>query len=242
VAKVKVSAVVSTYNSERFFKGRLDDLLSQTLYSKGQLEIVVVNAGSKQGERYIVRDYLGCVTYIESLREPIYTSWNRGLAIARGEYITNANTDDRLRPDALEVMARELDDSPTVSLVYADAYATETPNARWGEKCVGSKRAPYYGKLSWPEFDPKLLLSQCYAGQAPMWRAALHHQLGYFDDSYQLAGDYEMWLRMVACGAVFKHIPQVLGLFFDDGAGVNNLEQSNMESRRAILKWRKHIR
>src|SRR5712671_2469422 len=96
---VEVSAIVSTYNSERFLRGRLDDLLRQTLYQRGELEIIVVNAGSAQGEDFIVRDYLGCVTYIRSLREPIYVSWNRGIAIAKGEYVCNANTDDRYTTD-----------------------------------------------------------------------------------------------------------------------------------------------
>ena len=37
----KVSAIVSTYNSEKFIRGCLDDLVAQTLYQKGKLEIVV---------------------------------------------------------------------------------------------------------------------------------------------------------------------------------------------------------
>lgn len=235
---MKVSAIVSTYNSERFIRGRLDDLLAQTLYQKGQLEIVVVNAGSKQGEDYIIREYLGCVTYVHSLREPIYSSWNRGIAISKGEYIANANADDRLRPDALETMVAELDANPDVGLVYADAIVTSTPNARWGGEYTVSDKPPYNGRLAWPEFDAKLLLSGCYIGPMPLWRKSIHAQCGYFDESYQLAGDFEMWLRMVACGVKFRHISDVLGLFYDDGVGINSPEQSGMESRRAVLRWR----
>lgn len=237
----KVSAIVSLYNAECFVRGRLDDLLAQTLYQQGQLEIVVVNSGSKQAERYILRDYLGCVTYIESLREPIYTAWNRGIRIASGDYITNANADDRLRPDALEVMARALDERPDVGLVYADAFVTSTENARWGEPCTISTKPPYFGKLNWPEFDPKLLLQGCYIGPQPMWRKSLHERCGLFDESFQLAGDLEMWLRFAACGVKFAHIPEYLGLFFDDGVGINSPEQSGMETRRALLRWREAI-
>lgn len=228
---VKVSAIVSTYNSERFLRGRLDNLLQQSLYQRGELEIIVVNAGSKQGEKYIAREYLGCITYIESLREPIYVSWNRGIAIAKGEYITNANADDRYtRPDALEVMAKTLDSYPVNELVYADAVVV-------GENGAASNKAPYFGKIEWPEFDRRLFLQGYYGGPNPMWRKSLHNAIGYFDESYQLGGDYEFALRAVASGAVFRHIPQTLTAFYDDGANINNQQYAGMEARRALLKW-----
>lgn len=236
---MKVSAIVSTYNSERFLRGRLDDLLAQTLYAKGQLEIIVVNSGSKQGERYIAREYLGCITYIESLREPIYSAWNRGVAIAKGEYVTNANADDRLTtPEALEIMANALDITG-VGLVYGDAIVTSTENARWGGEYVVSTKPPYNGRIEWPDFDPILLLRMYYGGPNPMWRRALHATYGMFDESFQLAGDYEWALRLAAHGVQFYHTPAgPLTLFYDDGAGINGQEQSAMESRRAVLRWR----
>lgn len=233
---VKVSAIISTYNSERFLRGRLDNLLQQTLYQRGELEIIVVNAGSRQGEDYIIREYLGCVTYIHSLREPIYVSWNRGIALAKGEYITNANADDRYtRVDALDVMAKTLDGYPVNEIVYADAVVV-------GENGAASNKAPYFGKIEWPEFDKKLLLQGYYGGPNPMWRKALHTQYGLFDESYHLAGDYEFALRLAANGVKFEHIPQILTAFYDDGAGINNGEYSGMEARRALLKWGRLIR
>lgn len=234
---VKVSAIVSTYNSERFLRGRLDNLLQQSLYQRGELEIIVVNAGSKQGEKYIAREYLGCITYVESLREPIYVSWNRGIALAKGEYVTNANADDRyMRPDALEVMAQTLDEAiyDDVGLVYGDALVVD-------DNGKPSAKAPYFGAIKWPEFDKRLLLQGYYGGPNPMWRKSLHAQYGLFDESYQLAGDYEFALRLAAAGVKFKHIPAELTAFYDDGAGINNGEYSGMEARRALLKWGKII-
>lgn len=55
--KIKVSAIVSTYNSERFIQGCLEDLVNQTLYEKGELEIIVVDSGSEQNERAIVEKF-----------------------------------------------------------------------------------------------------------------------------------------------------------------------------------------
>ena len=40
-AIIKVSAIVSAYNAERFMRGCLEDLVGQTLYQQGKLEVVV---------------------------------------------------------------------------------------------------------------------------------------------------------------------------------------------------------
>lgn len=228
---MKVSAIVSLYNAEPHVRGRLDDLLHQTLYEQGDLEIVVINSGSTDGTRYIIREYLNKITYIESLHEGIYTAWNRGIQIAKGQYITNANADDRFtKPDALEIMAAALDNKPDVGLVYCDAMVVDERN--WI-----SDKPPYHGKIVWPEFDPQLLVTAYYGGPSPMWRRELHAKYGMFDDSYQLAADYEFALRLVANGVKFEHISETLIAFADNGIGINNSEYSGMETRRALLKW-----
>lgn len=247
-ATMRVSAIVSTYNSAAFFKGRIDDLMRQSLWERGELEIVVINAGSKQDESYYIKEYIRQgipLTVITSLREPLYTSWNRGIRIARGQYITNANTDDRHCPDAYRIMAEALDNAPDTGLVYADAYVTPTPNARWGGMYDISTEQPYpSGRLNWPAFDPLTLLKHCYIGHAPMWRKEIHEALGYFDESYMVAGDYEMWLRMVASGIRMQRVDDVLGLFYWHPAqlGRQAAAQSGMESRRALLKYRETVR
>lgn len=238
---MKVSAIVSTYNSERFFQGCIEDLMQQTLWKSGELEIVIINAGSKQGESYYIKEYLRqgiSLTVITSLREPLYVSWNRGIRIAKGQYITSANTDDRHSPDAYEVLAKALDDNPSIGLVYADAHVTPIPNATWGGIYELNDEPPYEdGLLGWPEFDPLLLTKLCYMGQAPMWRSHLHGQVGYFDESYMIAGDYEMWLRMVSCGVRMQRVDDILGIFYwhPEQLGRSQAAQSAMESRRAIL-------
>ena len=53
--KYLVSAIVSTYNSERFIRGCLEDLENQTIADR--LEIVVVNSGSEQNEDRIIKEF-----------------------------------------------------------------------------------------------------------------------------------------------------------------------------------------
>lgn len=236
-----VSALVSLYNSEKYLKGRLDDLLAQTLYAQQRLEIVCVNAGSTDGTRFILREYLEKgipLQIITSLREGMYSSLERAIALATGDYVTIANADDRLAPNALERLVDVLDTYPDVGLVYADAFVTAQENVVWGSAYELDTRPPYTnGKLEWIDFDPLALLRFCYIGQAPLWRKAL----GGLDSSYLLAGDYEMALRLVAQGVRFQHIAEPLGIFKSGGMGMGNQQQSAYESKRAVYEWRGRI-
>lgn len=241
----RITSITTVYNGERFIAGCLDDLLAQTVYKRGELEIIVINANSTDGTKHIIRDYIQRgipIQLITSLREGMYTSWNRGLLMASGQYVTVANADDRHAPNALEKLADTLDQNTDAVLAYADCYVTDTPNAQWGGGWHKDTRAPYTsGRLDWPDFDPLRLLYQCYIGCHFMVRREIATAVGGFDESYMLAGDYEFALRLVAHGLRFTRVDDVLGLFYSGGQGMANAALSNSESMRAVRRWRKGI-
>jgi len=214
--KYLVSAIVSIYNSERFIRGCLEDLENQTIAEK--LDIIVINSGSQENEEAIVREYQqkhNNIVYIKTeQREGIYTAWNRAIKVARGTFLTNANTDDRHREDALEIMSETLLTNPDVALVYGDQICTDTPNGTFA-----NHHAIEMAKR--PEYSQERLLFGCCVGSQPMWRKSLHTELGYFDDTLTCAGDWDFWLR-ISSKYKFKHIPEFLGLYYHNEDGIEH--------------------
>ena len=223
--KYVVSAIVSSYNAERFIRGCLEDLEKQTIAER--LEIIVVNSGSNENEEAIVKEFqkkYENIKYIKSdNRETVYAAWNRGIKSANGKYITNANTDDRHRKDALEVMVNMMETLPEIALVYADVYITENENENF-EKCTP---VACFRWMNWNRDD--LLNKGCFVGPQPMWRRDLHLEYGYFDESFVTSGDYEFWLR-ISQNHNFLHIPVILGLYL---RSANSIEHTNRK-RQAI--------
>lgn len=199
----KVSAIVSTYNSEKYLSQCLDDLENQTIAAS--LEIIVVISGSEQGEEKIVLEYQKKYPNIKYIctaqRESIYQAWNRAIKLASGEYITNANTDDCHCSDAFEKLSKALDENQNCALVYADQNdLSETANGDF--EIIGVRRRGI--------FSVSRLYRECCVGSQPMWRRAIHNELGYFDESFFTAGDYEFWLR-IAQKYPFFYVNEVLG-------------------------------
>jgi len=211
-----VSAIVSTYNSEKFLRGCLEDLEHQTIADK--LEIIVVNSGSQENEETIVHEYqqkYDNIVYIKTeQREGIYSAWNRAAKVARGTFLTNANTDDRHREDALEIMAETLQANPDIALVYGDQIYTNTPNGTFT-----NHHATNMAKQ--PEYSHERLLFGCCVGSQPMWLKSLHSELGYFDETLTCAGDWDFWLR-ISSKHKFKHISEFLGLYYYNEDGIEH--------------------
>lgn len=217
-----VSVIISTYNSERFIRGRLENLIGQTIFHN--TEIVVVNSGSQEDEEIIVHEYVVAypnISYTATIeRETIYRAWNRGIAIARGRFITNANTDDVLRDDALEILALALDANPGVAMVYADQYVSHIPNQLFVD-------AQNRNRLRRPPYSRVALLQGSLAGSQPMWRASLHSADNlWFDEQFEVVGDYDF-----ACAVAEKYellkIDDVLGVYYK-AKDLSNKEFSNV--------------
>lgn len=212
-----VSAIVSTYNAEAFIRGCLQDLVEQTLYQKGLLEIIVVDSGSQQNEGRIVRQFQACYPNIRYLRTPqretIYAAWNRAIRMASGKYLTSANTDDRHRPDALEILAETLEKNPKIALVYSDQVIAPIPlerfSARWGQL------------IPRPDYSYERLLFGCCVGSQPMWRKSLHEEFGLFDETLTVAGDWDFWLR-IAARYPFQRVPEFLGVYYNNPASAEH--------------------
>ena len=223
-----ISAIVSVYKAERFLKGCLDDLEAQSIADK--LEIIIVDSGSPEGEAAIVKEYQQRFDNIHYLRtaerEGVYTAWNRGIKLARGKYVTNANADDRHRPDALETLVNALEANPGAILAYGDSDVTPRENAIYAD-------APRAGRFHWPEYNAELLFRGNYIGPHPVWRRDVHGQYGYFDEELVVAGDYDFWLRMAATER-FVHVAEPTGLYLNAPGSV---EHANLERSAREVEW-----
>ena len=232
----KLTAIVSTYASARFMRGCLDDLVGQTLFMQGLLEILVIDSGSPENESEIVQEFQGRFPNIRlerTEREPLYVAWNRAIKLARGAYITNANTDDRHRSDAFELLSAHLDANPATAIVYADCLITKSPNETWEQNTAESR-------LDWPTFSFAELQRRCILGPQPMWRRKLHDQWGWFDTNFKIAGDYEFWLRVGKEERIDRY-PATLGLYFQNphglehGSGTTMRETLEIQQRYASI-------
>jgi len=234
---VKVSAIISTYNNSSFLGGCIRDLLNQSLYKSGNIEILVVDSGSNENEDKIVegfRNHYSGIKYIRTqTRESLYQAWNRGIQQASGTYITNANTDDRHHSECLERLVYKLDEQPDCDVAYGNLYRSTVANETFDDN---DKSSPCYSQ----KFSPGSLLLHDFIGAQPVWRKSLHNKIGMFDESFDVVGDYEFFLRAASKGCKFIHEPRAEGIMLWHQGALSTRDCKGIEEKNVLFeKYRK---
>lgn len=103
----KVSVIVPVYNVEKYLSKCLDSLVNQTLRD---LEIICINDGSTDNSLKILRQYASNdsrIIVIDQKNSGTGSARNRGLEVAKGEYIAFADPDDWFELNAFEELYKK---------------------------------------------------------------------------------------------------------------------------------------
>lgn len=104
----KVSIIVPVYNVEKYLIKCLESLVNQTL---DDIEIIVVNDGSTDNSKEILKDYQKRfpekIKYLEKENGGLSDARNFGVPYATGEYIAFLDSDDYVELELYEKMYRK---------------------------------------------------------------------------------------------------------------------------------------
>lgn len=132
--KVKISVLMAVYNTDFYqIKRAIDSVLEQSFQD---FELIVIDDGSKNDPQHRLLDYVkqheGKITLLWHQNRGQAQSINRGVSLARGEYITILDADDEYGKDHLwrclqEMRGSDLIASTTNTIVdhEADYYVPD---------------------------------------------------------------------------------------------------------------------
>ena len=228
-----ISVAISSFNSAKLLTACLENLRLQHAISDA--EVIVVDSGSTQNERDVCamyKDKFKRLIYERTDRETLYAAWNRALAKASGKYFVNANTDDALHPNALQILADALESRPDASIAYGDWMWATVPNATfpWNpdfRRCVHS------------EYHPSLPLFYAYAGCHQFWRTDKLRELGGFNANYKAAGDYDALCRLSLNRGRAVYIRQPVSAYYQNPEGISRSSSASPVEAEQI---KKHVR
>ena len=107
----KVSIIVPVYNMESRIRRCLDSLVNQTLKD---IEIIIINDGSKDNSIKIIREYekkYKNIVVIDRENKGISATRNEGIEKAKGEYIAFVDSDDYVDLDMYEKMYNTINEN-----------------------------------------------------------------------------------------------------------------------------------
>ncbi|HUQ84463.1 MAG TPA: glycosyltransferase [Gemmatimonadaceae bacterium] len=190
-----VTVIVPVYNGARYLRESLDSIVSQTYQP---LEIIVLDDASTDETPSIIASFGDRVRHV---RHPSnlgqFRNINAGLRLATGEFVSIYHADDVYEPSIVERSAEFLESHSDVGAVFSLDVFIDAHGREYGRLALPPE---VRGKsvLSFGDVVNALLLRKNRFLRTPgaMARRAVYESVGDYLDTYGIAGDFEMWLRI----------------------------------------------
>lgn len=192
-----VTAVTVSFNSARTISRTIDSIKAQTYPA---VEYIVIDGGSNDGTLDILRQRESDIDlWISEPDDGISDAFNKGIALASGEYVALINSDDWLESDHFAIAIAELQ-TANVDFVFGD-LALHALNGRRVHFFIGESNYKARIEYCMPFINHPTVVC----------RRAVFDRVGLFDRSLGTAMDYDWFLRLHKLGGLGRYSPRLLG-------------------------------
>lgn len=193
-----ITVIVATFNGAKTLQQCIDSNAHQSYPNK---ELIIIDGGSKDGTVDLLKVNNEQIKYwISEPDKGVCSAWNKGLLQAKGDWICFLGSDDYFwDARVLERVAELLEKfPPDIRVAYSQIMLLNND----GE-------ALYPIGEPWGKIKNRFKCVMCIPHQGVMHRRSLFGHRGKFDESFRIAGDYELLMRELKTGdAVF--IPDLI--------------------------------
>lgn len=166
--KKLLSIITPSYNCKDKIESTILSVLKQDMK---YIEYIVVDGNSTDGTIEILDKYKNSLLYSSEPDKGIYDAMNKGIDLAKGEYIFFLGAGDTLRDEILNIVTRELK-SKKYDFIYGNVY-------------MNNIKIVYNGKYN----IYKIMLSNiCH--QAIFYKKELFYKLGKYGNEYNVYEDH----------------------------------------------------
>ncbi len=197
-----ITVIMPCYNGEKYLHEAIDSVLGQSYQN---VELVVVDDGSTDGSKDIIRSYRHRVKFLEQQNRGPYPARNRGIREASGKFLAFLDADDYWSPDFLEETYNALQNNDLAALAYCGWQNVGLPH---------KQSKPYIP----PDYEADNKLESFLRAAAPwpihaaLVRCSVIEEVGGFDERFATCMDYDLWLR-IGAGRPIVRVEKVMAFY-----------------------------
>ncbi len=212
----RLTVITPCLNAESTIRDTLESLFAQSI----PIQSIVIDGGSSDGTLSILEEYRDEIDILISEQDRgISEAFNKGLALANGDYIAILNADDFYEPDICLQVVSFAQENQNPEIVHGSVRYLESNGSTYVEKPDTSNIWKYMSV-----FHPTMFVHQ-----------RVYKQIGYFDLDYHYAMDSEWVHRAVSRGIEFVAYPGVISTMRLGGKSHRNSTRSLAEFRRSVI-------
>ena len=181
-----ISVIIPTFNRCSVILRAINSVLNQ---SHKDFELIVVDDGSTDQTDLLLSSLIeaGLIKYFKLQNIGVSGARNFGVTKASSEWISFLDSDDEWLPNKLQDQIAFLQDEPTINMVYTEEIWIRN-GVRVNPRVIHQKHGGWI-------FDK--CIQQCFiAPSSVLLKRNLFHEMGGFDQEFQVCEDYDLWLKI----------------------------------------------
>ena len=217
---LKVSIITISYNEVDHIEQTLLSVLNQDY---DNIEYIVIDGGSTDGTVDIINKYKDRIAYFVSEKDKgIYNAMNKGLKHATGDVVGIINAGDWYAADNVVSEAVGILSKNQIDIVCA------------GHNVV---KDDVFNTVMLKKSFSDMHCGMIAAHESHFIRKDIYDKFGFYDESFKIAADYELLLRMYTSGAKFYAVNSVWVNFRAGGISSTNHILCAEESNYVMAKY-----
>jgi glycosyltransferase involved in cell wall biosynthesis len=191
--QISVSVIMPSYNAERFIEPAMKSILNQAYKD---FEFIIIDDCSNDSTAKIVKEFWKKdkrIIYVKNERNMgVASSLNKGIHMAKGEFIARMDADDIAAPSRINYQVRYMKENSECVVCGTNIVLIDDQN-----RVIG--RRVYFEKDK--EIKKRLLQANPFAHPTTIIRKNILIKKNiFYTDDFPRAEDYHLWLRLADYG------------------------------------------
>ena len=218
-----ISVVLPVYNAEAYLQEAVTSILQQTYV---HFELLLINDGSTDDSEKICLAFNDKrIVYIKNETNlGLITTLNKGITLAKGEYIARMDADDVALPNRFKEQLELFLKHPDALVVSSDYYSLN-----------GRKKTKIFNRNHSDEMKTTLLFATCFCHPTVMIRNEFAKLNIWYDVSGKHVEDYKLWMDLSFHGK-FYNVAKPLLLYRSHSQQVSVLHNNTQIKNSNILR------
>ena len=179
-SKPLFSIITVVYNNEKYLEETIKSVVNQKFRN---FEYIIIDGGSSDKTLDIIKRYDSQIDYWISQKDKgIYDAFNKGMSLAKGDFIGIINSDDTYLDNALEIIAKYINDLTNKEIDFIFGSVKK----HWGTLYGYRPEKIYYSWGFYSSHSTGFFL-----------RRSSAKKIGLYNINYKYHADYDYFYRMI---------------------------------------------
>lgn len=165
-------------NNDKYLEATIKSVLGQSFKD---YEYIIIDGGSSDKSIKIIKKYQKKINYWVSEKDQgIYDAFNKGMSLARGEYIGIINSDDIYTKNSLKIISKYIDNNKNIDFIFGSV------KKHWGVLHGYRPKKIHYSWGFYSSHSTGFFLSRKAASK-----------VGQYNINYKYHADYDYFYRLI---------------------------------------------